>query len=205
MPKIFSQNNTMDELKQNQDCLRRNLIAEVESYLGYADDVHADYISVNEKTFAVGFRSRKDQRGLPDLEYYNVLDLMERDGLWFKPDIKTIEAVVQEHLPSPNIEAKFMDWSESIKSFLVAERPTALHSCRLSIGTESASLDCFDEAKETIAEASMEELDSEDFLTAESVDILPMRKVVTKTSTGYTISGYQLTKLILKYIEPNNI
>lgn len=43
------------------------------------------------------------------------------------------------------------------------------------------------------------------FLTAESVDIIPMRKVVTKTSTGYTISGYQLTKLIQKHIEPNNI
>ena len=50
------------ELKTNQEVLRNDLIAEVKSYLGYAEDVHADYISVNEKTFDVDYRSRNDEQ-----------------------------------------------------------------------------------------------------------------------------------------------
>ena len=191
------------ELKDNQNILRQDLIAEVERYLGYADDVHSDYISVNEKTFDVGFRSRQDQQRKPDLEYYSVLDLMKRDGLWFKPDVNAIEAVVQEHLPSPNIEAKFQEWCESIKSFLIAEQPTDLHSCRFAIGTGSFGLSCFDEEKEPIEENDTP-LTFEEELECESVDIIPMRKAVSKTSTGYTISGYALTKLILQYIQPQD-
>lgn len=191
------------ELKDNQNILRQDLIAEVERYLGYADDVHSDYISVNEKTFEVGFRSRQDQQRKPDLEYYSVLDLMKRDGLWFKPDVNAIKAVVQEHLPSPNIEAKFQEWCESIKSFLIAEQPTGLHSCRFAIGTGSFGLSCFDEEKEPIEENDTP-LTFEEELECESVDIIPMRKAVSKTSTGYTISGYALTKLILQYIQPQN-
>ena len=191
------------ELKDNQNILRQDLIAEVERYLGYADDVHSDYISVNEKTFEVGFRSRQDQQRKPDLEYYSVLDLMKRDGLWFKPDVNAIEAVVQEHLPSLNIEAKFQEWCESIKSFLIAEQPTDLHSCRFAIGTGSFGLSCFDEEKEPIEENDTP-LTFEEELECESVDIIPMRKAVSKTSTGYTISGYALTKLILQYIQPQN-
>lgn len=191
------------ELKDKQDILRQDLIAEVERYLGYADDVHSDYIWVDEKTLEVGFRSRQDQQRKPDLEYYSVLGLMKRDGLWFKPDPDAIEAVVQEHLPSPDIEAKFQEWCESIKSFLIAEQPTDLHSCRFAIGTGSFGLSCFDEKKEPIEENDTP-LTFEEELECESVDIIPMRKAVSKTSTGYTISGYALTKLILQYIQPQN-
>lgn len=192
----------MDNLKFEQSRLRHDLIEEVKRYLGYAEDVHADYISVNEKTFEVVFCSRNDENRKPDLEYYDVLGLIERDGLWFKPDTAAIEAIVQEHLPSPNIKAKFDEWRESIKSFLVAEQPSSLKSFRFSIGTSSISLDCFDEDKNPIEEESEstyeEELDDE----WESVDVEPMRKAVTKTATGYTISAYKLTKLILNYIKP---
>ncbi len=36
----------------------------------------------------------------------------------------------------------------------------------------------------------------------ETVDIIPMRKAVSKTYSGYSISAYKLTKLILNYIDP---
>lgn len=194
----------MDKLIQNQDFLRKNLITEIENYLGYAEDIHADKIFINEKTFDVVYRARYDDRRPDDSELYSVMDFLTHDGLWFKPDINAIEAAVQEQLPSPNIEAKFNEWCEIIKSFLIEERPTSLHSCRLYIGCESVTLDCGDEAKESVSETTIDEIDSEDFLTAESVDVIPIRKAVTKTATGYSISGFQLTKLILNYIKPEN-
>lgn len=190
------------KLKTNQDILRSNLVAEVKRYLGYAEDVHFDYISVNEKTLDVDFRSRQDEQRKSDLQYYNVLDLMKREGTWFKPNTKAIEAIVQEHLPSPNVEAKFKEWCDSIKSFLLEEQPTDLNSCRFAIGTGTFGLSCFDEEKEPIEENDIS-LTFEEALECEGVDIIPMRKAVLKTSTGYTISGYKLTKLILDYIEPS--
>lgn len=192
----------MDNLRFEQNRLRHDLIEEIKKYLGYAEDVHADYISVNEITFDVDFRSRNDETRKPDLEYYDVLGLIERDGLWFKPDVKAIEAIVQEHLPSPNINAKFDEWCESIKSFLVVEQPRSLKSCRFSIGTSSFSLDCFDEDKNPIEEGTEHTYEEEMEDEWETVDIVPMRNVVTKTSTGYTISAYKLSKLILNYIKP---
>lgn len=192
----------MDNLQFEQNRLRQDLIEEVKRYLGYAEDVHADFISVNEITFDVDFRSRNDDNRKPDLEYYDVLGLIERDGLWFKPDAKAIEAIVQEHLPSPNIKAKFDEWCESIKSFLVAEQPSSLRSCRFSIGTSSFSLDCFDEDKAPIEEGTEHTYEQEMEDEWETVDIVPMRKAVTKTATGYSISSYQLTNLILNYINP---
>lgn len=191
------------ELKANQATLRQDLIAEVERYLGYAEDVHSDYISVNKKTFEVGFRSRHNQQRKPDFEYYSILDFMMSDSLWFKVDNEAIEAVVQEHLPSPNIDAKFKEWCEVIKTFLVAEQPTSLHSCRFSIGSDSGSLSCFDEQKEPLEDGgalTFEEGMEEEW---ETVAIIPIRKAVSKTSTGYTISGYNLTKLILNYTKPS--
>lgn len=192
----------MGNLKFEQNRLRHDLIEEVKRYLGYAEDVHADFISVNEITFDVDFRSRNDDNRKPDLEYYDVLGLIERDGLWFKPDTDAIEAIVQEHLPSPNIKAKFGEWCESIKSFLVAEQPSSLKSCRFSIRTSSFRLDCYDEDKEPIEEETEHTYEEELEDEWESVDIEPMRKAVTKTATGYTISAYKLTKLILNYIKP---
>ncbi len=50
----------MDNLRFEQNRLRHDLIEEIKKYLGYAEDVHADYISVNEITFDVDFRSRND-------------------------------------------------------------------------------------------------------------------------------------------------
>lgn len=192
----------MDNLRFEQNRLRHDLIEEIKKYLGYAEDVHADYISVNEITFDVDFRSRNDETRKPDLEYYDVLGLIERDGLWFKPDAKAIEAIVQEHLPSPNIKAKFDEWCESIKSFLAVEQPSSLKSCRFSIGTSSFSLDCFDEDKDPIEEGTEHSYEEEMEDDWETADIVPMRNVVTKTSTGYTISAYKLSKLILNYIKP---
>lgn len=192
----------MDNLKFEQNRLRHDLVEEVKRYLGYAEDVHADYISVNETNFDVDFRSRNDENRKSDLEYYDILGLIERDGLWFKPDTDAIEAIVQEHLPSPNIKAKFDEWCESIKSFLVAEQPCSLKSCRFSIGTSSLSLDCFDEDKDPIEEGTEHTYEEEMEDEWESVDVEPMRKAVTKTATGYTISAYNLTTLILNYTKP---
>lgn len=140
----------MDNLKFKQKILRHHLIEEVERYQGYAEDVYPDYISVNENTFDADFRSRNYDNPKLDLEYYDVLDLIKRDGLWFTPDIKAIKAIVQEHLPSPNIKAKFDEWCGNIKSFLITEHTDSLKFCRFSIGTLSFNLDCFDEGTEPI-------------------------------------------------------
>ncbi len=59
----------ISKLKINQNLLRNDLVAEVERYLGYAEDVHSDYISVNEINFDVDFRSRQDEQRKPDLEW----------------------------------------------------------------------------------------------------------------------------------------
>lgn len=192
----------MDNYKQNQEILRRSLIAGVERYLGYAEDINDDKIFINEKSYHVEYRSRHDDRRPADSESYSVMKFITRDGLWFKPDLDAIEAAVQEHLPSPNIESKFKEWCEVIKTFLIAEQPTSLHSCRFAIGTESVSMDCYDEAKEPIGEGAEHTYEEEMEYEWESVDVEPMRKAVTKTATGYTISIYNLTKLILNYIKP---
>lgn len=192
------------ELKSNQDILRNDLIAEVTRYLGYAEEIHFDFISVHEKTFKVGFHSRHDEQRKPDVEYYDVCDLISQDGAWFKPDLSCIEAIVQEHFPSPNINAKFDEWVEAIRKFLVAEQPTSLRACRFSIGTTNFGLDCFDEEKEPIEEGGEWTYEDEFVEEWETIDVIPMRKAVTKTSTGYSISRYKLTKIILNYIKPEN-
>lgn len=58
----------MDNLKFEQNRLRHDLVEEVKRYLGYAEDVHADYISVNETNFDVDFRSRNDDALIIDTE-----------------------------------------------------------------------------------------------------------------------------------------
>ncbi len=192
----------ISDLRTKQYILRNDLISEVENYLGYAEDIHSDHISVNEKTLDVDFRSHHDDESKPDVKYYDVSDLIQRKGLWFKPDTKAIEAVVQTYLPSPNIKVKFDEWCDAIKSFLVTEQPSTLQSCRFSIGTCNFGLSCFDEQKNPIEEGGdltyEDEMDDE----WETVDIIPMRKAVSKTYSGYSISVYKLTKLILNYIDP---
>lgn len=193
----------MEELKERQQSLREDIKSEVERYLGYADDVHSDYIFVNENTFEVGFRSRHDDSRKKDCEYYSILGLIKQaKGLWFEPDEMGIEAIVQEHLPSPNIKFKADEWINILTEFLQTEKPKKLHSCRLSIGTMSASLSCFDEAKEPIEEATEDEMFSDEWLEAESVDILPMRKIASKNGDNVTVRMIDLIKVILKYVEP---
>lgn len=58
----------MDNLKFEQNRLRHDLVEEVKRYLGYAEDVHADYISVNETNFDVDFHSRNDDALIIDSE-----------------------------------------------------------------------------------------------------------------------------------------
>ena len=196
----------LNEIKSQQNSLRQDIVDEVNRYLGYAaaDDVHNDYIFVNEHTFEVGFRSRHDDRRRDDCEYYSVLSLIKQSkGLWFIPDENSIEAIVQEHIPSPNIKAKVDEWIEVVKEFLVTDKPNSLHSCRLSIGTMSASLSCFDEIKEPIEEASEDEILSDDWAEAETVDIVPLRKVASKNGDNVTIRIIDLTKLILQYVQPD--
>ena len=193
------------EIKSQQNSLRQDIIDEVNRYLGYAaaDDVHEDYIFVNANTFEVGFRSRHDDSRKEDCEYYSILGLIKQSkGLWFEPDEAGIEAIVQEQLPSPNIKSKADEWISILTEFLQTEKPKKLHSCRLSLGTISASLSCFDEAKEPIEEATEDEMLSDEWLEAESVDILPMHKIASKNGDNVTIRIYDLTKLILNYIKP---
>lgn len=192
------------ELKSNQDILRNDLVVEVERHLGYADDIHSDYISVNEKTYEVDFRSCLDDKRKPDTKYYDICDLISKDGTWFKPDMSSIEAIVQEHFPSPNINEKFDEWVESIRKFLIAEQPASLRMYSFSIGTTNFGLDCFDEEKNPVKEGREWSYEDEFDEEWETVDIIPMRKAVTKTSTGYSISRYKLTKIILNYITPEN-
>lgn len=193
----------MEEVKERQQSLREDIKSEVERYLGYADDVHSDYIYVNENTLEVGFRSRHDASRKEDCDYYSILGLIKQSkGLWFEPDEAGIEAIVQEHLRSPNIKSKADEWISILTEFLQTEKPEKLHSCRLSIGTMSASLSCFDEANESIEEATEDEMLSDEWLEAESVDILPMRKIASKNGDNVTIRMIDLIKLILKYVEP---
>lgn len=194
------------EIKSKQNSLRQNIIDEVNRYLGYAaaDDVHNDYIYINENTFEVGFRSRHDDRRRDDCEYYSVLSLIKQSKVsWFDPDENAIEAIVQEHIPSPNIKAKVDEWIENIKNFLISDKPEKLHSCRLSIGTSSYTLSCFNEETEPISDGTVLTYEEEMEDEWETVDIEPMRKVASKSGDNVTIRIYDLTKLILNYIKPD--
>lgn len=195
----------LSKLKSRQNSLRQDIIDEINRYLGYAaaDDVHDDYISVNEITFEVGFRSRHDEIRKEDGEYYSVLSLIKQSkGLWFVTDENAIEAIVQEHIPSPNIKAKVDEWIDVIKNFLISEKPEKLQPCRLSIGTSSFTLSCFNEETEPISDGTVLTYEEEMEDEWESVDIEPMRKVASKNGDNVTIRIYELTKLILNYIKP---
>ena len=187
----------MNNMEQN--ILRENLTNQVKDYLGYAEDVHDDYISVNEKTFEVGYRPRYDKERKPNLQYYSVLDLIDRDGLWFKPDTKAIEAVVQEHIPSPEVKEMYDNAIKSISDFLQTNIPTELHTCEICIDVITHEISCFDSNNVDDVANEDGDIDESDMSCC---SFYPMRNVVSEITTGYKISGFKLTKIILDFIHP---
>src|SRR5574344_2149180 len=87
-----------------QDKLREDLTYQAKRYLAYAEDIHFDHVCVNEGTFEVSFVSRRDNTRLPNCKYYSICDLIERDGLWFKPNRAGIEVIVQTYVPSEEVK-----------------------------------------------------------------------------------------------------
>lgn len=75
----------MDELKLNQDILRNALLQEVKHYCGYADDVHDDYIIVNESTFEVDYHSNLDYNHKEGYRYYSLSTLVKMKDFCFIP------------------------------------------------------------------------------------------------------------------------
>lgn len=179
-----------------------DLTYQAKRYLGYAEDIHFDNVYVNETTFEVGFQSRHDNTRLPDCKYYSICDLIERDGLWFKVDKKSIEVIVQTYFPCERVK-KFVDEAVNcIRDFLIKERPTQLHSCKLGVGKSSLTFMCFDESVENAAdETSLEECIEDDWEDFEALDTYALSSSVSITSEGYKISTDKLTKLALEYID----
>ena len=117
----------MEDLKLNQDILRNALLQEVKHYCGYADDVHDDYIIVNESTFEVDYHSHLDNNHKEGYRYYSLSTLVKMKDLCFIPDETGIEAVVQDIHTSPEVQdfinraiARISDCKYSLKSGPVA-------------------------------------------------------------------------------------
>jgi len=191
----------MEYNKVLQETLRQDLISEVKKYLAYADDVHFDNIFVDESTLEVGYCSRNDDTRRPNCEYYSILSLMEPTGMWFQPDLKAIEAIVQEHVPSPEVKIFINNAVECITKFLIENRPSNLATCKLSIGDITHRMNCFDELEvdDDDEEIIDEELEEDEDCWSYSFESL--RGIVRKTTSGYDISTYKLAKVALEHIQ----
>ena len=105
--------------------------------------------------------------------------------LWFKVDKKSIEVIVQTYFPCERVK-KFVDEAVNcIRDFLIKERPTQLHSCKLGVGESSLTFMCFDESVENAAdETSLEECIEDDWEDFEALDTYALSSSVSITSEG---------------------
>lgn len=186
----------MEDLKLNQDILRTTLLQEVKYYCGYADDVHDDYIIVNDSTFEVDYHSHLDNNRKEGYRYYSLYTLVKMKDLCFIPDEIGIEAVVQDIYPSPEVQ-DFIDRAIArISDFLTRFTPSNLRSCKLSVGVLFHNFGCFDESDpENITSFDPDSSDEEDL---ECYNFYPLRKFVVKGPSSYTIKSYPLARLAVE-------
>lgn len=193
----------MDAKSEDRDLLRYNIKKELDRYLGYAEDVHHDYITVDRQYHSVDYQPRIDERRNPDLDYYNVLSLIKPKGLWFEPDMDAIEAVVQVYYPSDEVNDFCQKLAVAFNEFFSKETPADLRTCRISISVPSFWIDFYDESTQSVEEDDSEMTEEELFelsMDAEACYTEKMRGLVYKTSEGYGMRRYEQVKLALKYI-----
>mgnify|MGYP001772067681 CR=1 FL=1 len=193
-------------IQERRNTLRTEITRAVEHYLGHAEDVHNDHITVDMDTAEVGYQSHLIDERNNDLRYYDVLDLIEREGCWFKPDKEAIEALVQSLYPCYEVAEFALNLKNSIIKFLDKEHPTSARQYYVSITTGSHRIDCYnpDEVEEDTSEIDPEENPEaflEQQLEAECFDEYPMRKFVRINDGEYYFNDYQLTKVTLNYIK----
>ena len=193
-------------IQEKRNTLRTEITHEVEHYLGHADDVHNDHITVDMDTAEVGYQSHLIDERNSDLHYYDVLDLIKQDGCWFKPDTMAIEALVQSLFPCSEVADFALNLKNAIIKFLDKEHPSSARQYKVSITTGSHRIDCYnpDEVEEDTTEIDPEE-DFEAYMEQlsqyESFDEYPMRKFVRINDGEYFFNDYQLTKVTLNYIK----
>lgn len=194
-------------IQEKRNTLRTEITREVERYLGHAEDVHNDHITVDMDTAEVGYQSHFIDERNSDLLYYDVLDLIERDGCWFKPDKMAIEALVQSLHPCLEVAEFALNLKNFIIKFLYKVKPKSLRPYKVSIITEYHRIDCYnpDDVEEDTSEDIDPEENPEAFLEqqleAESFDEFPMRKFVRINDGEYFFNDYQLTKVTLNYVK----
>lgn len=194
-------------IQERRNTLRTEITRAVEHYLGHAEDVHNDHITVDMDSAEVGYQSHLIDERNNDLHYYDVLDLIKQDGCWFKPDKQAIEALVQSLFPCSEVADFALNLKNSIIKFLDNEKPASLRPYKVSITTGSHRIDCYnpDDVEEDTSEDIDPEENPEEFLEllleAESFDEYPMRKFVRINDGEYFFNDYQLTKVTLNYIK----
>lgn len=194
-------------IQKRRNTLRTEITREVERYLGHAEDVHNDHITVDMDTAEVGYQSHLIDERNSDLRYYDVLDLIKQDGCWFKPDAMAIEALVQSLFPCSEVADFALNLKNTIIKFLDKEKPKSLRPYKVSITTGSHRIDCYnpDDVEEDTSEDIDPEENPEAFLEqqleTESFDEFPMRKFVRINDGEYLFNDYQLTKVTLNYIK----
>lgn len=194
-------------IQERRNTLRTEITREVEHYLGHAEDVHNDHITVDMVTAEVGYQSHLIDGRNNDLHYYNVLDLIEQDGCWFKPDKLAIEALVQSLYPCSEVAEFALNLKNTIIKFLDKEKPASLRPYKVSITTGSHRIDCYnpnDVEEDTSDDINPEENPEaflEQQLESESFDEYPMRKFVHINDGEYFFNDYQLAKVTLNYIK----
>lgn len=194
-------------IQERRNTLRTEITRAVEHYLGHAEDVHNDHITVDMDTAEVGYQSHLIDERNNDLRYYDVLDLIEQNGCWFKPDKQAIEALVQSLFPCSEVADFALNLKNSIIKFLDKEKPASLRPYKVSITTGSHRIDCYN--PDDVEEDTSEDIDPEEnpeaflelLLEAESFDEYPMRKFVRINDGEYFFNDYQLTKVTLNYIK----
>lgn len=194
-------------IQEKRNTLRTEITRAVEHYLGHAEDVHNDHITVDMDTAEVGYQSHLIDERNSDLRYYDVLDHIKQDGCWFKPDKKAIEALVQSLFPCHEVADFALNLKNTIIKFLDNEKPTSTRQYKVSITTGSHRIDCYnpDDVEEDTSEDIDPEENPEAFLElqleAESFDEYPMRKFVRINDGEYFFNDYQLTKVTLNYVK----
>lgn len=193
-------------IQEKRNTLRTEITRAIEHYLGHAEDVHDDHITVDLFTYEVGYQSHLIDERNSDLLYYDVLDLIERDGCWFKPDKMAIEALVQSLHPCLEVAEFALNLKNTIIKFLDKVKPASLRPYKVSITTGSHRIDCYnpDEVEEDTTEIDpIEDFEAymEQLSQYESFDEYPMRKFVRINDGEYFFNDYQLTKATLNYIK----
>lgn len=195
-------------IQEKRNTLRTAITRAVEHYLGHAEDVHNDHITVDMDTAEVGYQSHLIDERNRDLRYYNVLDLIERDGCWFKPDKMAIEALAQSLYPCSEVADFALNLKNTIIKFLDKEKPTSArhYKVHITITGDKISFIKEEDDSEITDDREIDAFDNPDDILEQELnwvcyDEYPMRKFVRIKDGDYYFDDYQLTKATLNYIE----